>query len=182
MGNFGAVDGTLLIWIQDTFVNSAWTPFWKTITSLGNGGMIWIAVTVILLFFKKTRRAGIASALALLGSLLVNNLILKDLIARTRPYDAVEGVRLLIERQSDYSFPSGHTGSSFSSASAIFFNLPKRYGIAALVLASLIAFSRLYVGVHYPSDVAAGILIGFALGWMGTGAARKVMPEKLKDR
>ena len=101
---------------------------------------------------------------ALLLSLLINNIILKNLVARTRPYEMVEGLVPLIGRPRDYSFPSGHTGSSFASAWVLFRKLPAGYGISALVLAGLIGISRLYVGVHYPTDVLFGVLGGIVSG------------------
>ena len=104
------------------------------------------------------------SILALLLSLLINNIILKNLVARTRPYEMVEGLVPLIGRPRDYSFPSGHTGSSFASAWVLFRKLPAGYGISALVLAGLIGISRLYVGVHYPTDVLFGVLGGIVSG------------------
>ena len=102
--------------------------------------------------------------IALFGSLVINNIILKNLIARTRPYDVVSGVQLLIERQSDFSFPSGHTGSSFAAAIVLYKELPKKYGLLALVLAAFIGLSRIYLGVHYPSDVMCGALFGSLIG------------------
>ena len=100
---------------------------------------------------------------SLLGSLLLNNLLLKNLVARIRPYETVEGLSRIIEAQVDLSFPSGHAGSSFAAAAAIYLSCPRRIGIPALVLAALISLSRLYVGVHYPTDVICGALIGTAV-------------------
>lgn len=159
------LDGGVLLWIQETFVNPYLTPFFIFITHLGDYGSIWIAVSLILLLFKRTRRVGILSLAALLGSYLVNNVVLKNLVGRIRPYDAVEGVRLLTERQMDFSFPSGHTGSSFASAVLLYLALPGKSGFPALILAALIAFSRLYLGVHYPSDVLAAVLTGCLTAW-----------------
>jgi undecaprenyl-diphosphatase len=92
------------------------TPIVKFITSLGNAGMIWIAITLILLIFKKTRKLGGICALSLISSLVINNFILKNLVARVRPYDQISALNLIIEKQKDWSFPSGHTGSSFACA------------------------------------------------------------------
>lgn len=160
------LDGNILLWIQEYLRNDFLTPIMTFITSLGNAGIIWILITVVLLFPKKTRKVGILSACALLGSLVVNNVILKNLVARIRPYEVVDGLHLLIEKQVDWSFPSGHTGSSFASAVVLYKNLPKKYGVMALILASLIAFSRLYVGVHYPSDVLAAVITGSIIGYI----------------
>lgn len=103
---------------------------------------------------------GLTALIAMgIGALFVN-VGLKNIVARTRPYEVIEGLRILVERQSDFSFPSGHSCASFASAFVYFRMAPKKWGIPALILAALIAFSRLYVGVHYPTDVIAGILIG----------------------
>ena len=117
-------------------------------------------MAVVLLFFKKTRKIGIMCAVSLILSVVINNVIIKNLVARTRPYEVVEGLKLLIAKQSDFSFPSGHTGASFAAAVVIFMKTPKKYGIPAMRMAALIAFSRLYVGVHYPTDVLAGLVTG----------------------
>lgn len=154
------LDGNILLWIQEFVRNAFLTPVFLLVTTLGNKGAIWLAISVIMLFFKKTRKAGILSLAALLASFLIDNVILKNLIARTRPYEVITGLQLLIEKQSDFSFPSGHTGSSFASAVVLYKELPKKFGVPALILASLIGFSRLYVGVHYPTDVIGGALIG----------------------
>lgn len=154
------MDGQILIWIQENLRFAFLTPVMKFITHLGDAGFFWILLTLGLLIFKKTRRVGVMSAVALLGALLIDNIILKNLVGRIRPYEVVEGLQCLIGAQKDFSFPSGHTGSSFASAVVCFKELPKRYGIPLLVLAFLIAFSRLYVGVHYPTDVLAGMVIG----------------------
>ena len=159
----GAFDGQILLWIQDNVRNDMLTPIIKFITNLGNSGWIWIALTILCLLFAKTRKAGVLSAIALIGSLLINNLLLKNLIARARPYEVVEGLTRLIEAQTDYSFPSGHAGASFAAAVIFFIYLPKKLGVPALVLAILISLSRLYLGVHYLTDVLAGGLMGTAI-------------------
>lgn len=154
------LDGDILLWIQENIRNGILTPIMKLITHLGDAGIFWIVLTLVLLIFKKTRKVGIMSAMALICSLLINNIILKNLFARTRPYEVVDGLTRLIEKQSDYSFPSGHTGSSFAAGVVMFKELPKKFGIPLLILAILISLSRLYVGVHYPTDVLAGVITG----------------------
>lgn len=161
-----ALDGNILLWIQEYFRQDWMTPFWKFVTFLGDAGWFWIALSVILLIPKQTRKVGAAALLSLGIGALITNVALKNIVARTRPYEVVEGLALLVGRQSDFSFPSGHSCASFAAAMVYYRMLPRRYGIATLVLAGLIAFSRLYVGVHYPSDVIAGILVGMLAAWL----------------
>ncbi len=139
------------------------------ITALGDAGIVWIACAVILLFFKKTRKTGIAMGIALVLGLIFCNGTLKPLVARTRPYDVAGIEPYLIDRPSDFSFPSGHTTASFEGAAVLFIK-HRKYGIAALVLAALIAFSRMYLFVHYPTDIIGGIVLGSLFGWIGCKA------------
>lgn len=152
--------------------------FFKTVTKLGNGGIFWIVLGVALCVFKKTRRAGLTVLLALLLDLLLCNLMLKPLVARTRPFVLNPDVQLLIPQPGEYSFPSGHTAGSFSAACALLFAREKRVGIPAVVLAAVIAFSRLYLYVHFPTDIlggiAVGVFCGFAGNWVISRFARKV--------
>lgn len=143
------------------------------ITSLANGGIIWIIAAVLLLLFKKTRKTGVSVALALITGLIIGNLILKNLVGRIRPYEFNEGVEILVARLSDYSFPSGHTLASFEAATVLMIR-DKRLGVPALVLAVTIAFSRLYLYVHYPTDVLAGIILGVFIGIFACKAVDKL--------
>lgn len=158
------MDGYFLIFIQEHIRNPICDPIFTGITHLGDGGIFWIILTVVLLCFKKTRRAGVYSACALIGSLIVNNMILKNLVNRTRPYEVVEGLRCMVGLAHDASFPSGHTGASFASSVAMSRQLPRKWAVFFLVLAGLIAFSRLYVGIHYPTDVLGGLCTGIGIG------------------
>lgn len=159
------LDGNILIYIQDYIRHDWMTPFWKLVTLLGNGGWFWLVSAMLLLIPKKTRGIGIAALLALIIGALITNVTLKNLVARTRPYEVVDGLKLLIARPRDYSFPSGHACASFAAAMVYYRMAPKRWGVPAVILAALISFSRLYVGVHYPSDVLAGALIGIFAAW-----------------
>ena len=167
-----SVDENILLWIQECMRNDVLTPFWIAVTTLGNGGLIWLSGSALLRISKKTRKIGIMALVALAFSVLIDNVILKNLVARTRPYEVVPGLTSLIGVQDDFSFPSGHTGSSFAAAVVMYRGLPKKVGVPALVFAFLMGFSRLYVGVHYPSDVIGGALIGTAIAlfiyWAGT--------------
>ena len=154
------LDGNILLWIQES-VRAEWmNGIWRFITSLGNGGFLWIAAGLLMLFFKKTRMAGVSGLFAMALNYLMTNITLKNLVARPRPYTVLEELTILIDKPGEFSFPSGHTSSSFAFAFAVYLLLPQKYGIPAMVLAALIAVSRLYVGVHYPTDILGGIAVG----------------------
>ena len=142
------------------------------ISFLGNGGWIWILAALLLMIRERDRKTGLAIALALVFSLITANLLLKPFVARPRPFQINTAVRLLIAAPKEFSFPSGHTQSSFAAASALYFNKQK-IGAAALILAALIGFSRLYLYLHYPSDVLAGAAIGLVLGYTAEEVIRK---------
>lgn len=144
------------------------------ITSLGNAGIIWIVLAVVLLILPKTRKMGIIVAAALLMDLILCNLILKNLVARVRPYDVNTAIAILIKKPLDFSFPSGHTAASFAAMTALFLAKMKKAWIAALVLAVLIAFSRLYFYVHYPTDVLGGAVVGILSGIIGYTIVEKI--------
>lgn len=154
------IDISILLWIQEHIRHDFWTPFWKLITSLGNGGWFWIVIALVLLCIKRTRTTGILALLSMGMGAVLTNVVLKNLVARARPFDVFGEMIPLITRPTDYSFPSGHTCASFACAWILFWMLPKRQGIWFLILAGLIAFSRMYVGVHYPSDILGGFFIG----------------------
>lgn len=144
------------------------------ITSLGNAGIIWIVLAVVLLILPKTRKTGIIVAAALLMDIVLCNLILKNLVARVRPYDVNTAIAILIKKPLDFSFPSGHTAASFAAMTALFLAKMKKAWIAALVLAVLIAFSRLYFYVHYPTDVLGGAVVGILSGIIGYAIVEKI--------
>ena len=147
-----------------------------SITLLGDGGIFWIACAVILLFTKKYRKTGLGMGAALILGLIVCNMILKPWVGRIRPYDLQERlgntIPLLIERQHDFSFPSGHTIASFEAATVLMLH-NKKLGIPALILACLIAFSRLYLYVHYPTDVITSVILGTAFCFLGNWLVNK---------
>ena len=168
--------------ILDWIAANLWCPLldavMPVITVLGNAGIFWMVIAAALLLFKKTRRVGLGMGIAMLMGLLLCNLTLKPLCQRPRPYDYQFDVfnkliPLLIEQQHDFSFPSGHTIASFEAAGVIALN-NKKWGIPALILASLIAFSRLYLYVHYPTDVLVSVLLGLALAFVGNQLAHRV--------
>ncbi len=134
------------------------------ITSLADAGIFWIVIAVVMLCFKKTRKTGLTVGIALIFGLAIGNGMLKPLIGRVRPYD-VKGIEPIIEKLHDGSFPSGHTLASFEAAGALMLR-DKRFGIPALILAVVIAFSRLYLYVHYPTDVLGGIVLGLLFAFL----------------
>ena len=172
--------------ILDWIAENLYCPFldflMPIITLFGDAGIFWIAVAVVLLLIPKYRKIGLSMGAALLMGLLLCNVMLKPLVARIRPYDyQLEHfgvtIPLLVERQHDFSFPSGHTIASFEAAVALLL-CNKKLGIPAMVLAVLIAFSRLYLYVHYPTDVLASVVLGTVLGILGTFLARKLPKGK----
>lgn len=150
----------ILLWIQEN-LRGFMDGFWVLITSLADKGWFWILIALVLLIFKKTRTAGIMVLVSLIINHILTNEILKDLFGRPRPYTVSGELTTLIKQLSSYSFPSGHTSTSFAAAFVMLRMLPKKFGIPALVLATMVGFSRLYVGVHYPTDVLGGIVVGF---------------------
>lgn len=160
MDAFFQLDGNILLWIQEYIRNDFLTPIFKFITSLGDEGYVWIAIAILLVFVKGYRKVGLMVGASLLGSLVFNNMIIKNIVARPRPYRMIETLSILIPEPGEYSFPSGHTSSSFAAGVVLYLMLPKKYGVPAMILAFLIGLSRLYVGVHYPTDVLGGMVMG----------------------
>jgi undecaprenyl-diphosphatase len=144
-------------------------------TKLGDG-LFPVLCAILLLCFKKTRKIGVAVALALMLELLVVNVAMKPLFARTRPFD-VAFFETLIEKPRDYSFPSGHTASLFAFAATIVL-FDKKLGIPALIIAAVVAFSRLYLFVHYPTDVLAGLVIGILIAFASAYIIKKIWKKK----
>ena len=147
------------------------------ITVLGDAGIFWIAVSVIFLLIPKYRKAGFSMGLALLFGLVVCNMILKPWVGRIRPYDYQlihfgKTIELLVATPHDFSFPSGHTIASFEAAVALTIH-NKKLGAVAMVLAVLIAFSRMYLYVHYPTDVLASVVLGTAFAFLASFLVEK---------
>ena len=148
------------------------------ITRLGDAGIFWILLCMVLLILPKTRRSGVILMAALLVDLVICNGILKPLVHRIRPFDVRTGIELLVKRPTDFSFPSGHTAASFASVMALYLAGEKKIWISSLGLAVLIAFSRLYLYVHYPTDVLGGVVAGLAAGALGYWLVKKVSELK----
>lgn len=156
------LDANILLWIQTHLRKEILTPIMLFITNLGNSGWFWLILLAILLFFTKYRKAALTGVIAVLIGFIITNLCIKNIVARTRPYEVIEGLQYLGIRPHDFSFPSGHSTCSMAASVALLEGLPKKAGIPLFILALFICFSRLYVGVHYPTDVLAGALIGSA--------------------
>ena len=150
----------ILLWIQE-HLRGVMNEFWIFITSLADKGWFWILLAVVLTLFRKTRVVGITVLCSLIFNYVLTNMLLKELIQRARPYVTSSELVTLIKHPSDYSFPSGHTSASFAAAFVLFRMMPKKVGMLAIILASMIGFSRMYVGVHYPTDVLGGIVVAF---------------------
>lgn len=167
-----AIEIQILDWLQklhspvgDTIM--AW------ITRLGDKGILWILLAVLLLCIPKTRKSGLILMMALFFDVVLCNGILKNLFARTRPFDVNPSVQLLISRPKDFSFPSGHTAASFASVTALYLAGEKKLWKPALVVAVLIAFSRMYFYVHFPTDILGGIIVGLCSGYLGYWIVKK---------
>ncbi|MDD7221365.1 MAG: phosphatase PAP2 family protein [Eubacteriales bacterium] len=164
-----SVDASVLLWIQEhlrfAFLNGPMI----FAGLLGDNGLCWIVLGLVLTLIPKTRKYGVLALASLLGCFLFNNLLLKNLVARPRPYTRIPELVMLMKVPPDHSFPSGHACASFATAGALMWSMGKEWNrvrIPALAVAVWIAFSRLYVGVHYPTDVLAGVLVGLVGSWI----------------
>ena len=147
------------------------------VSGLGDAGFIWIAAGIALLCTRRYRKVGVALLLALAVGVLVGNVALKNIIARPRPCWLQPEMLVLAENPADYSFPSGHTLSSVIAATVLIRG-EKRFAWCAAPLAALIAFSRLYLFVHFPSDILGGAVLGGAIGWLSFEAVNKLKKNK----
>ena len=170
-------DLPILEWIAANLKCGLLDLLMPLITVLGDAGIFWILCSVVLILIPKYRKTGLSMGISLLIGLLVCNVTLKPLVGRIRPYDYQlqhfqKEIILLVEGLHDYSFPSGHTIASFEAATALLIG-NKKLGIPAMVLAVLIAFSRLYLYVHYPTDVLASVILGIGIAFLGTFLVKK---------
>ena len=156
------IDNFILEFIRLNIQNNILDKIMPLITKLGDMSILWLIISFIFLINKRYRKYGILIIASLILCIVVCNLIMKPLFARVRPCDASSIMNLLISRPKDFSFPSGHTMSSFAAATIIFSENTK-LGVISLLVATLIGFSRLYLYVHYPSDVLVGLFIGVFL-------------------
>lgn len=166
---------SVLDFIAEHFTNPVFDAVMPFVSSLCSHGEIWIAAALVMLCFAKTRRTGMAVAFALIFGLVIGNIILKPTIARIRPYE-LTGFELLVPKLDDYSFPSGHTLASFEGAGAMLLT-NRKIGIPALILAIIIAFSRLYLYVHFPTDVIASIILGLLFAYLAVKLTDRIITK-----
>ena len=148
------------------------------ITRLGDKGFVWCLMALVFLLIPEKRKTGFICVAVLLLTEITGNHILKPLFARVRPCDVNQAVQLLIANPGGYSFPSGHTSASFAAASVLCFREKRKVAVPALLLAALIGFSRMYLYVHYPTDILGGILVGIFSGFIGS----KIVTYMMKKR
>lgn len=166
MKKLRSLDSNILLFIQDQIRHPFLDKWMKGLSSLADIGIISIVTCIFLLISLEYRRIGwIVSISLILEAILVNG-VLKPLLKRKRPYLSVKQLTCIAKIPYDFSFPSGHTASCFAVAGVMFMSMPYKYGVPALILASFVAFSRIYLGVHYPSDVLGGIAIGLLAGYI----------------
>ena len=158
-----SLDEAILLFVQDNIRTPALTFIMRLFSRLGDAGIMWIALGVLLLAFARSRRRGVHMLGALAAEYVICDLVIKKLVLRPRPYLVISQLELLVAQESSTSFPSGHSASSFVCAYMLARMFGKK-GAWAYVPAALIALSRIYVGVHYPSDVLAGIALGTLIG------------------
>ena len=161
-------DEQALVWIAQNIRNGLLDPLMMFYTKLGDAGLLFIALGLVMLLFRSTRKAGLSALCAMIIGLVVVNFTIKPLMARERPWLVIQGFVNLVEEHDPNSFPSGHTNAAFAFALALCMAAPKRWmKITAVCMAVVMGLSRLYVGVHFPSDVLVGALIGSLCGLAG---------------
>ena len=153
--------------------------FMKIITGVGDFGMIWLVLILSLSLHTKTQLLSQKMLTALLLATIIGQVTIKSLVKRKRPCHTFHDVNMLVAIPSDYSFPSGHTASSFACATVICFFYPK-VGAFYILFSFLMAFSRLYLYVHYPTDVLGGLIIGLLCGWIADVIIKKIAERKAK--
>lgn len=172
-------DASVLLWVQEnirTPLGNLLIPLWS---SLGDDGLLWIGAALVLLCFRKTRRAGVLALGGMFLNLLVVNGAIKHLVARPRPWLVVDGVETILYNDDPNSFPSGHTSAACAFAAAVCCELDAAWARALVIAAALfMGWSRIYVAVHFPSDVLVGAVIGAACGFAVVWLYRKFLQEK----
>lgn len=175
-----SIDNNILGFVQANLHNVILDKILPFISMIGNDGAIWVAIAAVFLSISKYKKYGIMIVVAVLLSALSGEVVLKPLLARVRPCNLNTFVPMLIPRPADYSFPSGHTSASFA-ATFIIWKANRNFGVFALLLAFFIAFSRLYLYVHYPTDILAGMVLGLLCGAAAIGVINTIYKKKSLD-
>ena len=168
------LDSGVLLWIQEHLRGPVLDAVVSFYTTLGNAGILFLVLAGVLLCFRRTRKAGALALGAIVIGFLCTNVVLKHLVGRPRPWLDVPGLTALVAEHDPNSFPSGHTCAAFAAGLAWAGTCSARWArIAAVVSAVCMGLSRLYVGVHYPSDVLAGALVGSLAALAALALARR---------
>lgn len=173
-----AIDLNTIDFIRKYISNEVLDNIFPVITNLGEGGAIWIAISLGLILNRKYRKVGILVLLVLFTNYLIGDILIKNLIERERPFISIEGIEILVKAPNSFSFPSGHTSSAFAAATILSLYL-KKYAPLFFIMAALLGFSRIYLYVHYLSDVMAGMLLGIIVALICNIFANKFYKKKL---
>ncbi len=178
MNGINGFDSIVMAFVQNHFHNAVTDRIFPFLTYLGEAGLVWIIASLLFLILKKTRRQGAFALCAIAAGFLLGEILLENIVCRERPFQAFPNyISLLISPPSGFSFPSGHTCASFAAAT-VFFCHSKKWGIPALVLACLIAFSRVFLFVHWPTDVLAGAVLGIACGLLTVFLSKRLEKQR----
>lgn len=172
-----AFDSNFVLWVQENIRSPFLSAFLIPFTTIGNAGILFILIGVILLFFKKTRLSGALLLISLTISFILNDLVVKNIVQRPRPHITFSKIVPLVPPPGKYSFPSGHTACAFSSMITLFFT-QKKYAITGLIIAFIMGFSRIYVGVHYPTDVFFGAILGTTVAALTAMIFKKIVHKE----
>ena len=178
---FAKFDLNILLYVQENFRTETLTFWMRHITNLGSVLLAIIAIWLIIKGSRKERLFGVITVASVLIEVAIVNGFLKNFIARPRPYDVSTELLPAIEVLSDYSFPSGHTALAFALAFVFYRYLPKKYGVSAIVIASLVGLSRVHLGVHYLSDVIGGIIFAYISVRIAEHLIQKYYPQNLEN-
>lgn len=174
-----SLDNAVLKFLSVTLKNPVFDIIMPFITKINNHGEVWILLSIILMINKNVvvKRLGVTILIAVAMGYLAGEAGLKNLIGRQRPIGDEYDFNFIIPKPASFSFPSGHTASSFAALGVCLLK-KARYRYWVMALASLIAFSRLYLHVHYPSDVLGGIVLGFLCAWVAVNLENVFFREK----